>query len=125
MQRQYCLPISFLVAAVLASLVAVGSQLDAETQIEQPERPPREYLQGTDAGKVIIFGTQWCPYCNRVKKALETKNVPFSFIDIGKTRDLRRTLTADTGQSSVPFVFVRGRFIGGCNDGPVNKCGSI
>ena len=124
--RHYtCLQLSFMLTAVLAMLVAFGSKLSAAqgpvvaVPAAQPAPPaPGEIsLQGYLKRDIVMFGASWCPYCNRVKRALTDARLEFLFVDAGA--EMRRTLTAKTGQRTVPYVFIRGRFIGGCNDGPV------
>ena len=48
-----------------------------------------------------------------------------NFVDIGQkhtvieaTSEQRNTLKSKTGQSSVPNIWIKGKFVGGCNDGP-------
>ena len=119
--RHYtCLQLSFMLTAVLAMLVAFGSKLSAAQGpiVAVPAPAPEEFsLQDYLKRDIVMFGASWCPYCNRVKRALTGARLEFLFVDAGA--EMRRTLTAKTGQRTVPYVFVRGRFIGGCNDGPV------
>ena len=119
--RHYtCLQLSFMLTAVLAMLVAFGSKLSAAQGpiVAVPAPAPEEFsLQDYLKRDIVMFGASWCPYCNRVKRALTGARLEFLFVDAGA--GMRRTLTAKTGQRTVPYVFIRGRFIGGCNDGPV------
>lgn len=41
------------------------------------------------------------------------------------TDDMRQDLFKMTGKTSVPSAWIRGKYIGGCNDGPENWMGVI
>ncbi|GAB5360876.1 hypothetical protein AAMO2058_000665100 [Amorphochlora amoebiformis] len=62
-----------------------------------------------------------CPYCKKTKSVLSGigANVKIVEVDLDKNEDvIRKGLQDITGRTSVPAVFVNGKFIGGCNDGP-------
>lgn len=64
-----------------------------------------------------IYGRDSCLWTGRAKAVLERNNVSFDYIDVtteGGDALLAR-LTSECKQRTVPFVFVRGKFIGGFN----------
>jgi glutaredoxin 3 len=66
--------------------------------------------------KVEIYTTQTCPYCHRAKALLTKKGAAFTEIDVGANPSLRSAMTARTGRTSVPQIFIGGAHVGGCDD---------
>jgi glutaredoxin 3 len=66
--------------------------------------------------KVEIYTTQTCPYCHRAKALLTKKGAAFTEIDVGANPSLRGAMTARTGRTSVPQIFIDGAHVGGCDD---------
>lgn len=64
---------------------------------------------------LVVFSGSWCPYCKRAIAAIDAAGYTPEVIEI--TDELKMALSQKTGQTSVPQVFIRGQFIGGCNDG--------
>jgi len=88
----------------------------------EPEASVDEVLR---QGSVVVFSSPTCPYCSQAIQALHAAGVEPVVVDAGPAA--RKELLELTGSSSVPSVFVKGTFIGGCNDGPedwmgVNRC---
>jgi glutaredoxin 3 len=69
---------------------------------------------------VISFTT--CPYCSKAKAALDERNIKYTSWEINEEENRGFAYRAELGRrfkrTSVPAIFVRGNFIGGCNDGP-------
>lgn len=66
---------------------------------------------------VKMFTSAYCPYCSRAKALLEKRGVTQLeevFVD-GKP-DLRAEMTALTGRTSVPQIFIGQTHVGGCDD---------
>ncbi len=61
---------------------------------------------------ILIYTTRACPYCVVAKRALEGKGIPYREVDITFTPHVRDELKAQTGEWSVPQVFVDGAYIG-------------
>lgn len=64
-----------------------------------------------------VFGRESCPWTGRALALLESNRIEHTYFELdsyggaGVLAELKR----DTKQDTVPFVFVRGRFIGGYN----------
>ena len=73
-------------------------------------------IRGDD---VVVFSSSWCPYCKRAVSSLKAAGYTPKVLDVdsmpGSVRGQLRSKVG--GKSSVPQVFVKGRHIGGCNDG--------
>ena len=66
--------------------------------------------------KVLVYLTGWCPYCTRAKQLLERKGVDFEEIDVDARPEARKEMTARSGRSSVPQIFIGATHVGGCDD---------
>jgi glutaredoxin 3 len=65
---------------------------------------------------VTIYATGWCPYCQRSKHLLESKNIPFTSIDVEDDPKFREEMIARSGRRTVPQIFIGEKHIGGCDD---------
>ena len=65
---------------------------------------------------VKIYTTPYCPYCVRAKRLLTKKNVPYEEIDVAGDDEARERLTAQTGQRTVPQIFIGDTHVGGSDD---------
>ena len=65
---------------------------------------------------VTIFAKSYCKYSKRVKTFFKNKHVDFRAVDLDLLgdhgREIQEKLLEITGQSTVPNVWVHGRFIG-------------
>jgi glutaredoxin 3 len=65
---------------------------------------------------VVVYLTEWCPFCTRAKDLLGQKGVRFRAVDVDDRPELRAWLLERSGQRTVPQVFVNGRPLGGFTD---------
>ncbi len=79
-------------------------------------KPPPAGL-GDPARPAQVFGRESCPWSGRVVALLESNRVQHSYFDLDAYggESVLRELKLETKQETVPYVFVRGRFIGGYN----------
>lgn len=66
--------------------------------------------------KIVIYSTGWCPYCTRARQLLKNKGVEFEEIDVDARPEARREMTARSGRTSVPQIFIGTAHVGGCDD---------
>ena len=67
--------------------------------------------------KVVIYTTQYCPYCVRAKQLLNHKGVAFDEIDVGNDDDLREKMIDESGgRRTVPQIFIDGKGVGGYDE---------
>ena len=58
-----------------------------------------------------------CPYCDKARDIiLNNLNCSLHLIEVTHQPDLRELIIADTGQKTVPAIFLGSEFIGGCDD---------
>jgi len=67
--------------------------------------------------KAQIYGKKSCPWSGRAISLLERHKVDFDFVDLEEPEHepLIIRLLNETKQNTVPYVYVRGQFIGGFN----------
>ena len=72
---------------------------------------------GNPAIKAQIFGKRSCPWTGRAISLLERHKVDFDFVDLEEPEHEAKQvkLTQETRQNTVPYVYLRGKFIGGFN----------
>jgi glutaredoxin 3 len=66
--------------------------------------------------KVRIYTTPYCPYCVWAKRLLAKKSVSYEEIDVAGDDEARERLTAQTGQRTVPQIFIGETHVGGSDD---------
>ena len=68
---------------------------------------------------ITVYSKNNCPFCVRAKQLLESKNVPYTEVNIENDQDARQMLV-DQGLRSVPQIFHGYELIPGGFDG-LNK----
>lgn len=63
-----------------------------------------------------IYGKETCIHCLNIKKLLKEKNLSFKNIDITGKNILLSWLYSSTKQSTIPFVYMNDKFLGGFSD---------
>jgi glutaredoxin 3 len=66
--------------------------------------------------KVIVYSSDFCPYCQRAKALLQERGAAFEEIVVDGKPDVRARMTEMTGRTSVPQIFIGERHVGGCDD---------
>lgn len=66
--------------------------------------------------QVIMYSTDYCPYCTKAKDLLHKKNVAFTDIRVDLQPELRDEMITKSGRHTVPQIFINGQAIGGCDD---------
>lgn len=65
---------------------------------------------------VIIYTTQYCPFCVRAKQLFEQKKIPYTEIAVDNNAALRQEMMAKSGQRTVPQIWINDTHVGGCDD---------
>ena len=66
--------------------------------------------------KVVMYLTDWCPYCARARGLLESKSIAYETIDIDERPEARAEMMARSGRRSVPQIFIGDTHVGGSDD---------
>lgn len=65
---------------------------------------------------ILVFSSDYCPYCVRAKQLLAAKKVEFTEFRVDGDPELRQIMTQMAGRTSVPQIWLHGQHIGGCDD---------
>jgi len=65
---------------------------------------------------IVMYTTNWCPYCERARKLLKSKGASFDEIDVESTPDKRAEMISRSGRRTVPQIFVGDQHVGGSDD---------
>jgi len=68
------------------------------------------------SSQVLIYSSDFCPYCIRAKALLKQKNVAFNEIRVDGNPELRSQMMQQSGKRTVPQIWIGQRHIGGCDD---------
>ena len=63
-----------------------------------------------------IYSKTGCPYCEKAVAFLKAKKLKFEEINITTDPEQWSKLERETGAGTVPYIFIDGRYIGGCTD---------
>lgn len=65
---------------------------------------------------VVMYTTNWCPYCERARRLLNAKGAEFSEIDVESAPEKRAEMQSRSGKRSVPQIFIGDHHVGGSDD---------
>jgi glutaredoxin 3 len=68
------------------------------------------------APKVVMYVTDWCPYCERARALLADKGVAVDEIDVEAVPGAREEMRARSGRDTVPQIFIGESHVGGSDD---------
>ena len=68
------------------------------------------------APKVLMYVTDWCPYCERARSLLAGKGVAVEEIDVEAVPGAREEMRARSGRDTVPQIFIGETHVGGSDD---------
>jgi len=68
------------------------------------------------ANQIVVFQSSGCPYCIEAVRNLKAAGYAPTVIEA--TSQQRQQLVQETSSRSVPNIWIKGKYVGGCNDGP-------
>ncbi|HVV87173.1 MAG TPA: glutaredoxin [Kofleriaceae bacterium] len=108
-------------APARASDAATAAVPPAPAGVVAPADPPAKPAAPVGLGKpsvaAQVFGKKSCPWTGRAMTVLERNKVDYDFIDLEEPEHekLALPLSNETKQHTVPYIYLRGQFIGGYN----------
>lgn len=66
--------------------------------------------------KVVLYGTRFCPYCVAARQWFKERNLPFEEIAVDGDQAARERLRAQSGQRTVPQIWIGDTHVGGYTD---------
>jgi glutaredoxin 3 len=96
---------------------AEASRAAAAAPTPAPAKKPAERPLGDAELKAQIYGKKSCPWTGRAITLLEKHKVDYDYVNLEEPEYelLHPRLATETKQSTVPYVYLRGQFIGGFN----------
>lgn len=96
----------YVIAAALAIILlfVVNKQVKQTTIIENSEKSNIQ---------AVIYSKAGCLYCTLAKELLSNENIKYTDTDISNNDEIRQKLIEETKQSTVPYIFINNKFIGG------------
>lgn len=73
---------------------------------------PYPDFAATHDGKVILYATSWCGYCEKARKLLKKHQVPYFEYDIEESVEGKRQQNI-LGGEAVPLLLINGQVIKG------------
>jgi glutaredoxin 3 len=104
-------PVGYAFKQWIADIVAGDFDEEAITSMVE------NYIDQTD---VVMFSFSTCPFCRRAKDILDERGVKYLVVELDELKEgneMRAILSRKTKRTSMPNIFVKGKCIGGCNDG--------
>ncbi|CAK93653.1 unnamed protein product (macronuclear) [Paramecium tetraurelia] len=68
---------------------------------------------------VVVYGSDNCPYCFKVKKIFEELKVQIDYRNIDENKEYdeqKQKLMNGLKYDTIPLVFIKNKFIGGCSN---------
>nr|WP_314876752.1 glutaredoxin 3 [uncultured Pseudomonas sp.] len=65
---------------------------------------------------VIVYSSDYCPYCIRAKQLLQSKGVAFEEIRVDGKPQVRAEMSQKAGRTSVPQIWIGSTHVGGCDE---------
>ncbi|MDD5254013.1 MAG: glutaredoxin domain-containing protein [Candidatus Nanoarchaeia archaeon] len=71
--------------------------------------------------EIIVYSTDTCPWCYKVKDYLKKKGVKFTEYNVGEDQDKAIEMVEKSGQMGVPVTDIDGEIILGFNKEEIDK----
>jgi glutaredoxin 3 len=66
--------------------------------------------------KVVMYTTEWCPYCRRAEALLRVKGAEIEKIDVDAQPHRRAEMQRRSNRRTVPQIWIGATHVGGCDD---------
>jgi glutaredoxin 3 len=93
-----------------------GSSGSKESPSDVQEDVESKIQTSIDSNDVVLFIDPECPYCKEAIRLLTEHKTTHTVIECDS--EMRAELKKRTSVSSVPSIWIKGVYVGGCNDGP-------
>lgn len=65
---------------------------------------------------IVMYASEFCPYCRRARALLDSKDVTYTVLDVDRDPHLWQDIAQRTGRNTVPQLFIGDGHVGGCDD---------
>ena len=66
--------------------------------------------------RIVMYSSGWCPYCQRARNLLGTRNLSFEEIDVEADPKSQEEMKSRSGRNTVPQIFIGATHVGGFDD---------
>ena len=66
--------------------------------------------------RIVMYTTAYCGYCERARRVLRMRQIPFDEVDVTHDPARRRQVVMETGHRTVPVILIDGRLLGGSDE---------
>jgi glutaredoxin 3 len=66
--------------------------------------------------KVVMYATEWCPYCRRAEALLRAKGAEIEKIDLDAQPGRRAEMQRRSNRRTVPQIWIGDTHVGGCDE---------
>ena len=104
------------VPALLLAVAATGCRLESRSAApapapaaQAPAAPAPAPLPVSDDpadNPVVLYVTEWCPYCAQAREYMSAENIPHTVVDIEKDPEGARAYQALGGDGGIPLVAI-------------------
>ncbi|BAJ03523.1 glutaredoxin family protein [Shewanella violacea] len=98
--------------------IGIGAKYGLDLYNQQPNlisQNTNPHYKGVDS-KVIIYTTQWCPYCKKAKQYLTDNSIDYIERDIESGSEEINRLYKSIGYPGVPKIVIGNKIINGFNE---------
>jgi len=96
-------------------------QMNIEDNIPQNSNTAESRLRDVRDINVILYMTDWCPYCSKAKLYLDSAGVNLTEYDIDKDQTTKEEMRKKSGSNGVPVIDVEGIIIRGYAPGAIQS----
>lgn len=98
-----------------AIALVIGASL-LRSAVKGKRADPAKTRHTPRVAHVVLYTTPFCPYCHMAKRLFKGKGVEFEEINVAGDTQKRAWLRTETGQHTVPQIFIEGKSYGGYSD---------
>lgn len=93
------------------------SRVKIPSVVQETSSISSSFSYGDPRKAAQIFGARSCPWSGRSLRLLDSAGVKATYLDLDHpgSGSMREELRVETGQLTMPYIYLRGRFIGGFN----------
>lgn len=77
--------------------------------------------RGSLKKKVVVYSTEYCPWCKKTKEFLRENKIPFKEVDVGASEKAAREMVKKSKQQGVPVTLVKDTVIIGFDEAALRK----